>query len=613
MKIKAYLCNIILISAILLFSNYSQAKYTKLLDFNNAIGTYPNGNLISGGTFLYGMTSNDGVHLEGVIFKIKSPALAVTASQSNVSCYGACNGIATVNASGGTSPYTYSWAPSGGSGATASNLCAGTYTCTVIDAAANTVTVSVTITQPPLLMVTTSSVTNVTCNGNDNGSITVSASGGTTPYTYSWNPCYLCGDNPQDWTLPAGCYTVTVTDANGCTASVSACITQPPVLTVTICSQNNVTCNGGNNGCASICVTGGTPGYTYTWSNGATLTNACSLTAGTYTATVTDANGCTATAAATITEPPVLTITATAVNTTMCEGSCTDIDATGSGGTPGYNYSWSNGRTSSSINMCPVTTTVYTCAVSDANGCSNIDTAIVHVNPLPTIVLSGNDSVCKGNSTILSATGGGSYLWSNGYTTSSITVSPGSNTTYTLSVSNGTCMSDTTFTVVVNPLPTVNITIVKDTACVNWTTDALTGNPSGGTFSGAGVTGTNFNPNTAGTGTHTLTYTYTNGSGCSNSDSLTVIVSTCTGINELTVDNEIKIYPNPFNQSISVNVNVHGPVEITMYNMMGQSVGNWTMDHGKHIINTENYSSGVYMLQVKTQQGLMNKKLIKVN
>ena len=241
-----------------------------------------------------------------------------------------------------------------------------------------------------------------------------------------------------------------------------------------------------------------------------------------------------------ITQPAVLTNTATAINTTLCAGGCTDVNVTGSGGTPAYTYSWSTGGTSTSINVCPVTTTVYTCTVTDAYGCTTIDTAIVNVNALPA----------------------------------------------------------------------VNVSVAKDSVCVNWTADTLTGTPTGGTYSGAGVTGNNFNPATAGIGTHLITYTYTDGNGCSNSDTIKVVVASCTGINEITLGNEIKIYPNPFGQS--VNIISREPAIFTMFNMMGQNVGTWQMDAGEHTINMQNLSSGVYTMEVKTKEGVINRKLIKM-
>ncbi|MEG2103535.1 MAG: SprB repeat-containing protein, partial [Flavobacterium sp.] len=177
------------------------------------------------------------------------------------------------------------WSPSGGTAATASGLAAGTYTVTVTDANACTITRTVTITQPTAISGTTV-VTNIACNGGSTGAINLTPTGGIAPYTFNWGG----GITTEDRTgLAAGTYTVTITDANGCTGTVSATVTQSAPMSATT-SQTNIACNGGSNGTASIVVTGGTAPYTYSWSpSGGTAATASGLAAGTYTVTVTDA------------------------------------------------------------------------------------------------------------------------------------------------------------------------------------------------------------------------------------------------------------------------------------------------------------------------------------
>jgi aminopeptidase-like protein len=215
-------------------------------------------------------------------------ALSVTETHVNVLCNGASTGSIDVSVSGGTSPYTYNW----GGGITTQDrtgLAAGTYTVTVTDANNCTKTLSATISQPPALVVTETNV-DVLCFGNSTGSIDVSVSGGTSPYTYNWGG----GITTQDRTgLAAGTYTVTVTDANNCTAkTVSATITQPPALVVTE-TNVDVLCFGNSTGSIDVSVSGGTAPYTYNWGGGITTQDRSNLAAGTYTVTVTDANNCT--------------------------------------------------------------------------------------------------------------------------------------------------------------------------------------------------------------------------------------------------------------------------------------------------------------------------------
>jgi hypothetical protein len=194
----------------------------------------------------------------------------------------------------------------------------------------------VTITQPPAITLTPSSV-QATC-GQSNGSASVTASGGTPSYSYSWNTTPVQTTQNASG-LPSGNYTVTVTDANGCTATASAIVGNANGPTAAIATQTNVLCNGGNNGSATVNVTGGSPSYTYAWSSGGNAATENNLAAGNYTVTVTDANGCTTTAVVTITQPPAITLTPSSVQTT-CGQSNGSASVTASGGTPSYSYSW---------------------------------------------------------------------------------------------------------------------------------------------------------------------------------------------------------------------------------------------------------------------------------
>lgn len=188
--------------------------------------------------------------------------LTATTTQTNVSCFGASNGTATVNASGGAGGYRYSWAPSGGTAATATDLSPGDYTVTITDANDCVITRNFTITQPPPLAATTGGQTDVSCNGGSNGSATVNVTGGTGPYTYSWNTSPVqTGQTATN--LAAGTYTVTVTDDKGCQTTQQFTINQPAALVASAGSQTNVSCFDGTDGSATVSVTGGTGSYSY--------------------------------------------------------------------------------------------------------------------------------------------------------------------------------------------------------------------------------------------------------------------------------------------------------------------------------------------------------------
>jgi hypothetical protein len=287
---------------------------------------------------------------------------------TNVSCYGANNGIASVTSSGGNPPFTYTWSPAGGYGQTASNLAPGTYTCSVTCSFGCPTFTSVTITQPPVLTVVQCPSTNVSCYGGNNGCVCVVPGGGTPPYTYMWlpnigNTASICG-------LAASNYSVIVFDANACPTNISVSITQPPQLTANTSTLVNVSCFNGNNGTARVTAGGGIAPYTYLWSpsggNGAIASN---LTAGNYTVTVTDANGCTRTSTTIVTQPTLLTESINVTNASC--SACSDGSAAviANGGVAPYTYLWTpvggNGATAS--NLPPGN---YTCCVTDAHGCT---------------------------------------------------------------------------------------------------------------------------------------------------------------------------------------------------------------------------------------------------
>ncbi|MBC6994045.1 SprB repeat-containing protein, partial [Lewinella lacunae] len=175
--------------------------------------------------------------------------------------------------------------------------------------------------------------------------------------------------------LAAGIYTVTVTDANGCTEIATGTVNEPTELTLTG-METDVECNGDATGAINITVGGGTPGYTYLWSNGATTEDLTGLTAGIYSVTVTDANDCTIEATFEVEESTDLEATI-ADTDVLCNG---DTDGTltvvVTGGTPDYTYLWSNGQTTATATGLAAGT--YTVTVTDANGCTEIATGTVN-------------------------------------------------------------------------------------------------------------------------------------------------------------------------------------------------------------------------------------------
>jgi gliding motility-associated-like protein len=333
-------------------------------------GNTPTATNLSAGNYTVTVTDANGctATTSVIVTNASGPAATISAS-ANVLCNGGNSGSATVTATGGTPAYTYAWSPTGGNSVAANNLSAGNYTVTVTDANGCTATATISITQPPPVMLNTSFV-QATC-GQANGSATVTASGGTPSYTYVWSSG---GNAATESNLSAGNYTVTVTDANGCTATTSVIVTNASGPTATISASANVLCNGGSSGSATVTATGGTPSYTYAWSSGGNTPTVTNLSAGNYTVTVTDANGCTATATVSITQPPPI-----ALNTSFVQATCGQANGsatvTASGGTPSYTYAWSSGgNTATESNLSAGN---YTVTVTDANGCTGTASIVV--------------------------------------------------------------------------------------------------------------------------------------------------------------------------------------------------------------------------------------------
>jgi hypothetical protein len=286
-------------------------------------------------------------------------------SQTNASCNGGSNGSVTVSASGGTSPYTYSWS-NGKTTASCTGLGAGSYTVTVYDSNGCWKALVATITQPSAINVNTTSQTNASCNGGNNGSVTVSASGGTSPYTYSWSN----GKTTASCTgLGAGSYTVTVYDSNGCWKALVATITQPSAIALSIISKKNVKCNGGVNGSATIAVSGGNAPYSYSWNNGQTTATCTGLSAGNYSVNVYDVNSCSSTTTVTITEPPLLVLNNPSRKSVSCNGKADgSAEVIANGGDGDYVYLWSPSEQTTTL-ATGLLASEYTVTVTDRGGC----------------------------------------------------------------------------------------------------------------------------------------------------------------------------------------------------------------------------------------------------
>ncbi|MBL7889483.1 MAG: choice-of-anchor L domain-containing protein [Bacteroidia bacterium] len=485
-------------------------------------------------------------------------SLTVDAGLNDTICFGSNTTLNVTPANAGS---TFTWSPATGLSSTAianpiANPTATTiYSVTVTDINGCSGTDNVTVFVDPQLTLAISGI-DLTCNGAGNGQTIVIPNGGTIPYSYNWTGgCSSASCSG----LSAGSYTVTVTDAFGCTSTADTTIIEPPLLVASINGSTQVTCNGACNGTATAMAIGGTTNYSYSWNTSPVQTTATAtgLCAGSYTCTITDANGCTATTTVTITQPSLVEL-APITNITICNGGNASVTASAIGGNGPYTYSWSpatglSSTTGSTVTANPTTTTTYTVNASDANGCSALPvTVTITVNPLLSVTASGTASICPGAATPITATAangnGGPYTYSwspatglSNANAANPTASPTVTTTYTVTANDGCSPAATsTVTITVTPVPTVdftsNLTSGCAPLCVNFT-DASSA--TGGTINSWSW---NFGPNEGGSSLQNPTHCFVN----AGIYSISLTVSSNNGCsNDTTITNMITVFANP--------------------------------------------------------------------
>lgn len=484
------------------------------------------------GTYWLTVTTAAGCTITDTIV-LTQPAspLAATITKSDISCNAANDGTATVNVSGGTAPYVYTWT-TGATTATVTGLNPGSHSCAIVDDNGCGLYMTTSIIEPAAIQVNSTTITNVSCNGMNDGSSTVNVSGGTGALTVQWTTVPVQFGTTAV-SLGPGTIGFSVTDANGCFIHSTVPITEPAPLNLVI-NSTNIICYDDNNGTIHPVVSGGTGPYTILL-NGSSVPNNITQTGlsdGLYTINVTDANGCTTNQNLTLTQPAPVTLM-TAPNDTICPGEYITVYAYATGGSGVYHYNWNHGLgDNSSFVVSPAANTSYTVTVIDENGCSSPSTTtMVTVNDINLIdlTLNGSAAVCQGDTVFFSAslTGGiGAYTlnWNSGMFTGygPHTYVPTADGTMTVTVTD-VCGNSVVETINynVNPLPMVQLLPLTSSHCgyvqtsfenqyvnqpgevYNWTIDGNTiiGNTITYLFNESGI--------------YPVTLTVTNAYGCS--------------------------------------------------------------------------------------------------
>ena len=507
----------------------------------------------------------------------------ITASGPTTFCSG---GSVTLTAPASTS---YLWS----NGATTQSIIvttSGSFTVTVSNASGCTRTsaaTSVTVNPAPATPTITAGGPTTFCSG---GSVTLTASADN---SYLWsNGATTSSINVTS----SGTYSVQVTNAAGCQSAASVGTT---VTVNAVPAAPTITAGGPTTFCAGDSVTlSSSAGDSYLWSDGSTTQSISANTAGIYTVIVTNSSGCSSPASSstsvTVNPLPATPTISAGGPTTFCVGGSVTLTSSAAG-----SYLWSDGSITQSITV--LTTGTYTVIVSDGI-CSSLASSAVDVtvvsNPsTPVITASGPLTFCSGDSVVLSSSATSGNSWSSGETTQDITVS--SSGIYTVSVGvSGCSTSSAPINVVVNTNPIVTFGAINDMCVYNNALVLNQGSPSGGTYSGTGVTAGQFDPATAGTGTFTLTYDYTDANGCSGSAESQVLVDECASLEES--DLGYIVYPNPANDLVIVD-NVASDATIEMYDSFGKLV-NITVEmlSEKAHFSVDHLAVGVYQLRITT-------------
>ena len=378
-----------------------------------------------------------------------------------------------------------------------------------------------------------------------------------------------------------------------------------------------VTCAGGNNGSATVTVNDGAPPFTYNWSltppvNTGSINSVSLLPVGVTNFTVTDASNCVyysslTVGQATVVQPPLVINAST---NPICTTNTLVLSTSGAA-----TYTWSNGNSTSSTTVAPtVQSNTFNVVATTSANCTLKGSYTVTVNSLPVITFTSIPTrLClNANAQPLSASPAGGTF--NGAGIAFGAFNPGvagvgtQSLSYSYTDANGCTSVDTVYTTVSSPTTVVAFTVTPSSICEYAPSVTLSATPTGGTFSGQGVSGGAFAPSVAGIGTSTLSYSYTDANNCTAAESSAISVTACaspTGIEPYSTGS-CQLYPNPNNGSFTIKVTMD--LQVTLVNQLGQLLQTVTLDkYNSHEVFVENLPEGIYFL--KAQNQVLNQKI----
>ncbi|MBI4647087.1 MAG: PKD domain-containing protein [Bacteroidia bacterium] len=566
----------------------------------------------------YSVTVNDQNACTATTSVIISEPVLLSATITDivmVSCYGLNGGGATVSASGGTFPYIYLW-NMGIDTQGIAYLHAGTYSVTVTDSNGCLAISEALITQPDQLN-SSFTETDISCNGNNDGAIDFTATGGTIPYSYQWSNGATSVNIDS---LAAGSYIVTVTDFHGCTYFQTITVSEPSTLNSSI-SKLDVTCNGLCNGIGTAVTSGGTLPYAYVWSNGHTTQTIFSLCAGNYSVTITDIHGCEIISNVIISEPDSITTVISGTNVGCFGENDGSILLTVTGGTTPYSFNWNNGQTTGSLSGIPAGN--YLVTVSDNHSCTAVTgSAITQPALLVVSLASVEPSHCgmADGAACIAISGGTpvySVIWANGSDSVCAQNLSSGIKFVTITDSHG-CTASTYANIAYISGPVItSFDVVDDidNACTGQVTVNISGGTSPVSFLWNDAL---FQTTQTASGLCTGIYTVaiTDVAGCSVTDS--VFVDNLTFLANIERNNGIMIYPNPAEDYcyISIFNEVPSSMQICLTDVTGRNIykkqNNLFNGEMRLLLPLQNYADGFYFIKVIINNEIIfTEKLIK--
>jgi hypothetical protein len=389
----------------------------------------------------------------------------------------------------------------------------------------------------------------------------------------------------------AGHYNVYQTNNFGCSDSAA--------VALQVVSVPNPVVNLGNDDvfCGNTILDAANPGASFMWNDSSNLQTLTVTSTGFYSVTVTDSNNCSSTDSINITINPN-PIVDLGSDTVVCGSLILD------GGAGFASYVWCDGSTSQTTTFS--TSGACMVFVTDTNGCTNSDSINFVVNPNPIVTLGSDFAACS-FITLDAGAGFASYVWCDGSTSQTVTLTASGSCDVLVTDSNG-CTATDTINITINQNPTVSATATSTFVCTDDADVILSGTPAGGAFSGPGVSGTNFDPS-IGAGVQTVTYSYTDSNGCSGTALVQITVDPCVGILEQTTS-LLHVYPNPASNIINLQLNENATT-VRLFNAAGQVVGVYMYQSvGTFQIDASDLAAGIYTMQAVSGNTVSQVRLV---